>query len=356
MLNNIFLTYLVTNASIFYSANEVFRNKVYEIGTNSVSNMNDTVIIDYDNIRQLAIMCYDAYLAQNATTWVDTKLNVTVDLSLSPDSVHAYLFSNVDKTVNVVAFKGTSIYWQSTHTSSSVYNDRFNDNLYFSCCFYKQSNLFEKDMCVCTMPEYPSDACPNLSDELNPLLFGRDYRNCYKTCYQNSTKYENNYLNVGKKIISNVQKLVDFQTSQVVFTGHSLGGMIATLMGLEYEKQVITFEAPGTQHYIQKTGLIDPFKMKRHLVYNFGHTADIIFKGKCNGAMSWCYLGGYVMETKCHIGYVCEYDTVGELGMKESIFAHPIKFVIDSVIDRWNKSLPRCTKMECHDCTQWVYT
>ena len=42
-------------------------------------------------------------------------------------------------------------------------------------------------------------------------------------------------------------------------------------------------------------------------IYHFGNTADPIFTGTCTGVASTCYLTGYAMESKCHIGSTCVY-------------------------------------------------
>ena len=150
------------------------------------------------------------------------------------------------------------------------------------------------------------------------------------------------------------KKYINFSKDEILFTGHSLGGMLATFMGIEYDKRVVTFESPGSKHYIELIGL--DYKSKQHLIYNFGHTADIIFTGNCNGALSLCYLGGYNMETRCHIGNTCIYDTKTLMGMKDSIFTHKIKFVIENVIEKWNNTIPSCSvDTLCQDCVGWNY-
>ena len=91
-------------------------------------------------------------------------------------------------------------------------------------------------------------------------------------------------------------------------------------------------------------------------IYNFGHNADIIFKGKCNGKLSLCYLGGYNVETKCHIGKVCEYDAINKLNISESIFTHKLKYVIENILPSWEHDFPVCKiNNECNDCEKWNY-
>jgi putative lipase involved disintegration of autophagic bodies len=313
------LKMLVRNTSIFLPLS----NFAFDFNTT----------LSYNTIETLAKISYDVY---NTTKWKDIDLNKTLDISKDHDQVNAFIFSNADNTQHVIAFKGTSIYWQRNFgIESSVYNDKYNDNLFFSCCYYEQSSIFNKNDCV--------------HEEV------KEKRNCFKKCYENSTNYPLNYYNLAKDIMITASKYINIQGSDVIFTGHSLGGVLATMMGLVYNKVVVTFESPGERHYIENAG-IKYTKEQEERIYHFGHNADIIFTGKCNGITSWCYLGGYIIETKCHIGNVCEYDTKNILNMKESIYTHKIEFVLDNVIQKWNETLPPCVKhSNCTDCENWAY-
>lgn len=343
------LKYLLLNDSV-YNIHVHNSNNVKYIGYDKFQQE-----LRYDFIHTLSIIAYDSYFEKNNSKWIDVDYtyNKTTDITIDHDSVNAYVFSNVEETKHVISFKGTSIYWQNNINNmcsldeqdysdmTSVYNDKFNDNLYFSCCYYLESNLFNKEDCECTRDD---NKCKKI-----------DVKNkyCYKKCYQNSTSYTNNYINIAKQMMDNLQKTIDFNTNEIIFTGHSLGGVIATMMGILYDKYVITFESPGEKHYIDLIGL--DYSKVEDKIYHFGHNADTIFTGKCNGMFSLCYMGGYMMNTKCHIGNVCEYDTINRLNMKESIYTHVIKYVIENVIEKWNNTLPECKKKECVDCEDWSY-
>jgi lipase ATG15 len=325
----LWLRHLITNSSLL-----TLSQSKSQIQYEKTSN------IDYNTIATLANISYDVYYLPNNTKWKDPELNKTVDISTDRDQVNAYIFSNEQNTEHVIAFKGTSVYWQTA--LSSVYNDKFNDNLYFSCCYYEESSIFSKNDCVCTRE---AEQCPQKPPKT---------KTCYSTCYKNSTNYPLNYYKLAQEIMKKASKVIDLQDSNIIFTGHSLGGVLATMMGLLYKKMVVTFEAPGEKHYIQKAG-VQYDQESANNIYHFGHNADIIFTGKCNGITSWCYLGGYIIETKCHIGNVCEYDTKGILGIKESIYTHKMEFVIENVITKWNNTIPSCEKPECTDCDNWTF-
>jgi hypothetical protein len=54
--------------------------------------------------------------------------------------------------------------------------------------------------------------------------------------------------------------------------------------------------------------------------------------GTCNGVSSACAIGGYAMESRCHLGKVGVYDTVSKLGWSVNTRTHAIKTVIDVVL------------------------
>ena len=45
-----------------------------------------------------------------------------------------------------------------------------------------------------------------------------------------------------------------------------------------------------------------PIQPEVQHVTHLYHTADPIAMGTCNGVLSSCALGGYAMESKCHLG------------------------------------------------------
>jgi putative lipase involved disintegration of autophagic bodies len=51
--------------------------------------------------------------------------------------------------------------------------------------------------------------------------------------------------------------------------------------------------------------------------------------GVCTGVSSTCALGGYALESKCHLGSVALFDTVTKLKWSVGIGNHGIRAVID---------------------------
>jgi lipase ATG15 len=265
---------------------------------------------DYNNIENLARISQIVY---------NNHMEDSLDISDPNRTIKAYLFSNSDMTVNVIGIKGTTV-----DLSEVGRNDKRADNIIFSCCYKKAHAL---DSCNTT---WYQDSCNT-------------------TWYQDYVTQEDSYYNVMSNIVEMLRKSIDFDKSFVMFTGHSLGGALATLMGVKYNKPVVTFETPGERNFLEKSGLISDV-YERHDIYHYGHNADIIFTGKCNGLASLCRLAGYIIETTCHVGYVCEYDSKHVLGIPETLYTHKISYVIDNIITRWNKTLPKCEMRTCEEC------
>jgi lipase ATG15 len=63
------------------------------------------------------------------------------------------------------------------------------------------------------------------------------------------------------------------------------------------------------------------------------------------------------MESTCHTGFECVFDTVTDLGWRVSLSNHRIKPVISDVLERYNDTAP-CQLVAhegCIDCYQWEF-
>lgn len=310
-------------------------------------------LLKYETVYELAKMSNNVYYSMESKYWLNTTLDKVENRTIENDTVKAYLFTNNARDKIVISFKGTSVYWTNQNTlrventsnihensggilqnkdktcalSTSV-NDKYNDNLFFSCCFYKQSSLFK----VC-------DGCQGLENS-----------ECCSKCYGTSLDYNKNYINMVRKIVDNVKMDYDFNNIDIYFTGHSLGGMLASIASIMYDKPAITFETPGDIHYIKRSGINDSGSNK---IYHFGHDADPIFTGTCG---STCSMFGYNINTKCHSGFTCLYDAKKKLGYTESILNHRIEYIIKNVIPQWENDFPECIKdTECTECEKWDF-
>ncbi len=69
---------------------------------------------------------------------------------------------------------------------------------------------------------------------------------------------------------------------------------MASLLALKKNLPAFAYQAPGELLYAKRLGL----KTTRHNlpIYHFGHTADPIFMGSCNGRTSICYHWGFAVS------------------------------------------------------------
>jgi putative lipase involved disintegration of autophagic bodies len=54
--------------------------------------------------------------------------------------------------------------------------------------------------------------------------------------------------------------------------------------------------------------------------------------GTCTGVTSFCYIGGFALESRCHLGQVILYDTVRKLGWSVDARTHGIKVIVDRLL------------------------
>ena len=54
--------------------------------------------------------------------------------------------------------------------------------------------------------------------------------------------------------------------------------------------------------------------------------------GTCTGVTSLCSIGGFALETRCHLGQVILYDTVAKLDWSVDVRTHGIKVVVDRLL------------------------
>lgn len=184
---------------------------------------------------------------------------------------------------------------------------------------------------------------------------------CNQTCLVEELRDENRYYRAAINLYSNVTEL--YPKSNVWLTGHSLGGSVGSLLGMTFGLPTITFEAPPDALPASRLGLPIPpgsipgAPQSRQYTgsYHFGHTADPVYMGTCNGATASCSLGGYAFESQCHTGFRCVYDTVEDMGWRASITTHKILNVISEVLEPY-KTVPLCEPdTECVDCSNWRF-
>ncbi len=296
-------------------------------------------ISDKDTVINLAIMAANAYNPiRGEGEWEDVSqgYNRSQPFGWEGDGLRGHIFANEGNETVVISLKGTSpAVFDGDGTTTK---DKTNDNLFFSCCCGQGGSYWWHQVCDCQTSTYT----------------------CNSTCVVTALRHENRYYRAAIDLYTNVTEL--YPDSNVWLAGHSLGGSVTALLGLTFGLPVVTFEAPGEDLASKRLGLpvppsSDPHKPRTKYTgaYHFGHTADPIFMGTCNGATAACTLGGYAMESQCHTGKQCIYDTVSDYGWRVGIGNHKIHNVIDNVI-RMYKTVPACeSDDECVDCYNWKF-
>lgn len=298
-------------------------------------------VTDVDTILTLAKMTLDAYADKPGNgDWQDVgaPFNHSTSFGWYEDGLRGHVFADDTNSTIVISIKGTSIGLFPDGPTGSIARDRENDNLFFSCCCGSDGSLFTSPVCDCATDTY----------------------SCNATCTTQSLLRPNTYYTLAKELYWNVTDL--YPKSDVWFVGHSLGGSLAALLGATFFLPAISFEAPGEAMAAKRLGLPTPpgyqlgAKQQDDVTYgafHFGHTADPLYTGNCNG---WpCSWDGFAMQSQCHAGYECVWDTVKDFGWAPWIPRHKILFVVDELLPKYDKA-PECKVVKnCTDCYKWKF-
>ncbi|SCU92101.1 LADA_0F14334g1_1 [Lachancea dasiensis] len=304
--------------------------------------IDETVLVpnisDKETVVSLALMSSNAYVKLPHTgDWrnVTGPWNHTENSGhgWDDDGIRGHIFVDDEKDIVVIAIKGTSAQGLTgSGEDETTVNDKINDNLLFSCCCARVSYLWTT-VCDCYLKSYT----------------------CDETCLEKELRRKDRYY---KAVLNIYREVVQRHPSSTIWvTGHSLGGALASLMGRTYGLPVVAFEAPGELLASRRLHLPMPPGYPNYLegIWHFGNTADPIFMGTCNGASSSCSIGGYAMETSCHTGKQCVFDTVKEKGWHVSLLNHRIHKVIDGVLEAYEAPARCVPPGPCHDCFNWKY-
>lgn len=295
-------------------------------------------VTDKDTILSMALITSDAYVDKpGMPDWeeVGVPFNRTEDFGWEGDGLRGHIWGDETNSTIVIGLKGTSL--AVFDGEGTTTNDKINDNLFFSCCCAQQGQWTYHQVCDCATGTYQ----------------------CNDTCVRKALQKENRYYQAARELYANVTEL--YPEASIWLTGHSLGGAVSSLLGLTYGLPTITFEAVPEAMAARRLGLPAPPHANPLLhqtrqytgTYHFGHTADPIYIGTCNGATASCSYAGYALESTCHAGYECTYDTVADKGWRVGIGTHKIRSVINDIIKVYDK-VPECNLTpECRDCGKW---
>ncbi|KAI9790419.1 MAG: putative lipase atg15 [Piccolia ochrophora] len=295
-------------------------------------------VTDKETILTFAKMAGNAYVVEPGTgEWRDVEggFNYSQSFGWDMDGLRGHIYTDETNSTVVIGLKGTSpAVFDRVETET---NDKLNDNLFFSCCCAEGGQYLWKRVCDCYSTTYT----------------------CNQTCLVTALRAENRYYRAALDLYANVTHI--YPTSHVWLAGHSLGGSVSSLLGMTFGLPVITFEAPPEALAATRLGLplppdsYSPQSRQHTGAYHFGHTADPIYMGTCNGVTSACSIGGYAMESECHTGSRCVYDVVEDKGWRVGVGTHRIQSVIKDVIETYD-NVPNCTlDTSCVDCAKWKF-
>ncbi|KIY64425.1 alpha/beta-hydrolase [Cylindrobasidium torrendii FP15055 ss-10] len=287
----------------------------------------------------LAKMSSNAYLQPNETGWYELGANwtSTYPFGWEPDAdgFRGQVFATPDNQTVVLSIKGTSAAFIGGGGPTAK-KDKINDNLLFSCCCAHVDWTWTT-VCGCH----------------------RGGWKCDQDCLEESLIEDSLFYPIGVNLYNNLTYM--YPESNIWVIGHSLGGSLASLVGTTFGAPVVAFEAPGERMAAERLHLPSP-PSTQHVTHIY-HTADPIAMGTCNGVLSSCSIGGYAMESKCHLGKSIVYDTVSNLSWSVDIRTHPIATVIEKLLSEpWQPSLeagrevpePRHEE-DCVECYSWDF-
>jgi len=261
------------------------------------------------NLLQLANMTYNSYFEVGHKDWYDLGRgwNASLPFGWEPDAdgFRGHVFVSQDESTVVISVKGTSASWIAGGGGPTVGKDKRNDNLLFSCC------------CGRVGPTW-STVCDCYSGA----------QRCDQTCVEHALTEDSLYYAIGMNLYNNVTYM--YPNANIWVIGHSLGGGIASLMGVTFGAPVVAFESPGEKMAAARLHLPSP-PSTQHITHVY-HTADPVPMGTCTGVISSCGVGGYALESRCHLGRVIRYDTITKFGWSVHIANHAIKVIIEKIL------------------------
>lgn len=292
-------------------------------------------VTDSDTMLAFGKISYNAYTKLGSDKdWYDLgdEWAVKSTFGWDSDGLRGHVFGNSDNSLFVISFKGTTAGLFNGEPTGE--RDKLNDNLLFSCCCGKVNRGWTA-VCGCNDPN-------------------NQYQ-CDNQCLDKSLIKAELYYDYAAHIFMDVSDR--FPNATIWLTGHSLGGAVASLIGQTFGVPAVSFESPGDRLAAQRLHLPRAPGAADLPIWHFGHTADPIYIGVCTGPTSGCFYAGFAMETRCHTGKVCVWDTVKDNGWRVNIAYHRIATIIESILKNPTEfPLPKCkVQTDCDECGLWTF-
>ncbi|CED84793.1 alpha beta-hydrolase [Phaffia rhodozyma] len=270
-------------------------------------------VTDRETLSSLAKMTSNAYVLPSDSEWFPIDgYNTSVPVGWEPDAdrLRGHIFASDDNSTVIISLKGTSAGLLGSGGPTAK-NDRFNDNLLFSCCCARVDFTW-----------FPVCDC-----------YAGGWK-CEQTCVEKALIEESVYYPIATNLYNNISNL--YPHANIWLTGHSLGGALASLIGTTFGAPVVAYESPGDRMAAERLHLPLPPPLKKGEIgalTHVYHTADPIPMGTCTGKLSSCYVAGFALEARCHLGETILYDTVNKLGWSVDIRTHRIGEVINRILN-----------------------
>ncbi|CAE6500881.1 unnamed protein product, partial [Rhizoctonia solani] len=271
----------------------------------------------------------------------------------STSGFRGHVFVSHDNRTAVLSIKGTSAVVFGG--SATVFKDKLNDNLLFSCCCARVDWTWIP-VCGCA----------------------RSGGRCDQSCVESSLQTDGLFYEIGVNLYNNLTYM--YPDAQIWVVGHSLGGSLASLVGATFGAPVVAFEAPGERLAAQRLHLpiaedalhithvyntADPIPMVRLSFFSLSSVVD--FLGADGGGrervrvrrrfvtredMRWrrgkSALEYQVSDSnffRCHLGQTIVYDTLSILHWASDIRSHFINTIIDQLLDEdWSTKVKKSKK------------
>ncbi|OZJ06141.1 hypothetical protein BZG36_01019 [Bifiguratus adelaidae] len=305
--------------------------RYHSLGNSGIYQQRDDIlpdVTDHETVLAFAKMTNNAYndpVSSKPSDWYDLgeKWHLNSSWGWDTDGVRGHVYGDDKNTTFVLVIKGTTY---------GIADDKLNDNILFSCCCARVGPTW-RTVCDCYRSGYQ----------------------CNQTCLEESVAGNELYYRMAMDMYIELKAM--YPNSVIWFSGHSLGGGVASLLGATFGVPTVAFQSPGDRLAARRLHLPGPpgIRYEDMPIWHFGNTADPVFMGVCTGVTTSCWYAGYALETKCHTGKTCVWDVVKEEGWRVDIRAHRITDVIERILLK-NMSLPECVvETDCVDCGPWDY-